>query len=185
MTGPPNSTLHTAHLRARPGLRTASKILEAYFDFLRLKSSRDTGFEDNNDRDAAAITRLKELPLLFHINFHFDVRQPAQSKTGRTSFSTDPWRTIRSKRGTTKVSCQKIFVEWFIMLTWSDIKHIPRVTSSSRPRGKFCEYTSVTVFEEEGHCVVCLEMRADELMRHLISGELTNYRVVRTSPEPL
>jgi hypothetical protein len=28
-------------------------------------------------------------------------------------------------------------------------------------------------------------MRVDELMRHLISGELTNYRVVRTSPEPL
>jgi hypothetical protein len=28
-------------------------------------------------------------------------------------------------------------------------------------------------------------MRADELIRHLISVELTNYRVVRTSPEPL
>jgi hypothetical protein len=28
-------------------------------------------------------------------------------------------------------------------------------------------------------------MRADELMRHLISGELTNYRVVRTRPKPL
>jgi hypothetical protein len=28
-------------------------------------------------------------------------------------------------------------------------------------------------------------MGADELMRRLISGELTNYRVVRTSPEPL
>jgi hypothetical protein len=39
--------------------------------------------------------------------------------------------------------------------------------------------------EEEGNCIVCLEMRADELMRRLISGELTNYSVVRTSPEPL
>jgi hypothetical protein len=28
-------------------------------------------------------------------------------------------------------------------------------------------------------------MRADELMRHLISGKLTNYRVVRTSLELL
>jgi hypothetical protein len=28
-------------------------------------------------------------------------------------------------------------------------------------------------------------MRTDELMRPLTSGELTNYRVVRTSPEPL
>jgi hypothetical protein len=28
-------------------------------------------------------------------------------------------------------------------------------------------------------------MRVGELMRHLISGELTDYRVVRTSPEPL
>jgi hypothetical protein len=28
-------------------------------------------------------------------------------------------------------------------------------------------------------------MRADELMRRLISGELTNYSVVRTSLEPL
>jgi hypothetical protein len=44
---------------------------------------------------------------------------------------------------------------------------------------------SVTVFEQEGNCVVCPEMRADELMRHLISGELTNYRVVRTIAEPL
>jgi hypothetical protein len=42
-----------------------------------------------------------------------------------------------------------------------------------------------TVFEEEGDCIVCLEMRADELMRRLISGELTNYRVVLTSPDPL
>ena len=45
--------------------------------------------------------------------------------------------------------------------------------------------TYVRVFKEEGDCIVCLEMRADELMRRLISGELTNYRVVRTSPEPL
>jgi hypothetical protein len=44
---------------------------------------------------------------------------------------------------------------------------------------------SVTVFEEEGNCIVFLEMRVDELMRHLISGELTNYRAVHTSPEPL
>jgi hypothetical protein len=45
--------------------------------------------------------------------------------------------------------------------------------------------SSVTVFEEEGNCIVCLEMRADELMRRLILGELTDYSVVRTSPEPL
>jgi hypothetical protein len=44
---------------------------------------------------------------------------------------------------------------------------------------------AVRVFEEEGNCIFCLEMRADELMRHLISGELANYRVVRTSPKPL
>jgi hypothetical protein len=43
----------------------------------------------------------------------------------------------------------------------------------------------VTVLEEEGGCIVYLEVRADELMRHLISGELASYRVVRTSPEPL
>jgi hypothetical protein len=43
----------------------------------------------------------------------------------------------------------------------------------------------VTVFWEERDCIVCLEMRADELMRHLISGELANYRIVRTSPKPL
>jgi hypothetical protein len=41
------------------------------------------------------------------------------------------------------------------------------------------------VSEEEGDCIVCLEMRANELMRRLKSGELTNYRVVRTSSEPL
>jgi hypothetical protein len=43
----------------------------------------------------------------------------------------------------------------------------------------------VRVFEEEGDCSVCLEMSDDELMRHLISGELTNYRVVCTRPKPL
>jgi hypothetical protein len=50
---------------------------------------------------------------------------------------------------------------------------------------RLCEIEDVAVFEEEGNCIVCLEMRADELMRRLISGELTNYSVVRTSPEPL
>jgi hypothetical protein len=43
----------------------------------------------------------------------------------------------------------------------------------------------VTVSWEEKDCIVCLEIRADELMRCLISGELTNYSVVRTSPELL
>jgi hypothetical protein len=43
----------------------------------------------------------------------------------------------------------------------------------------------IRVLEEEGDCIVCLEMRADELMRRPISGKLTNYRVVRTRPEPL
>jgi hypothetical protein len=43
----------------------------------------------------------------------------------------------------------------------------------------------VRLIEEEGNCIVCLEMRADELMRHLISRELTDYNVIRTSPEPL
>jgi hypothetical protein len=45
--------------------------------------------------------------------------------------------------------------------------------------------TTVTVSEEEGNFIVSLQIRADELMRHLISGELTKYRVVRTSLEPL
>jgi hypothetical protein len=40
----------------------------------------------------------------------------------------------------------------------------------------------VTVFEEEESCIVCLEIRADELIRRLILGELTDYSVVRTSP---
>jgi hypothetical protein len=43
----------------------------------------------------------------------------------------------------------------------------------------------VRVSWEERPCIVCLEMRADELVRRLISGELTNYRVLRTSKEPL
>jgi hypothetical protein len=37
------------------------------------------------------------------------------------------------------------------------------------------ELITVRVFEEVGDCIVCLEIRADELMRHLNSGELTNY----------
>jgi hypothetical protein len=40
---------------------------------------------------------------------------------------------------------------------------------------------TVTIFEEEGNCIVCLDMRADKLVRHLISGELTSYRIVCTS----
>jgi hypothetical protein len=49
----------------------------------------------------------------------------------------------------------------------------------------FALLINVTVLWEERDCIVCLEMRADELMRHLISGELANYKVVRTSPKPL
>jgi hypothetical protein len=41
------------------------------------------------------------------------------------------------------------------------------------------------VSEGERDCIDCLEMGADQLMKHLISGELANYRVVPTSPEPL
>jgi hypothetical protein len=52
-------------------------------------------------------------------------------------------------------------------------------------RKDFSPTERVTVFEEEGNCIVCLEMRADELMRRLIWSELTNYGVVRTSPESL
>jgi hypothetical protein len=44
---------------------------------------------------------------------------------------------------------------------------------------------AVMAFEKEGNCIVCLEMRADKLMRHLISDELTKHRVVRTSPKSL
>jgi hypothetical protein len=43
----------------------------------------------------------------------------------------------------------------------------------------------VRLIEEEGNCIFCLEMSAAELMRHLISRELTDYNVIRTSPEPL
>jgi hypothetical protein len=38
---------------------------------------------------------------------------------------------------------------------------------------------------EEGDCIVCLEIRADKLIRRLILGKLTIYSVVRTSLEPL
>jgi hypothetical protein len=43
---------------------------------------------------------------------------------------------------------------------------------------------TVRVFEEEGDCIVCLEIRADKLIRRLILGKLTIYSVVRTSLEP-
>jgi hypothetical protein len=38
---------------------------------------------------------------------------------------------------------------------------------------------------EEGDCIVCLEIRANKLIRRLILGKLTIYSVVRTSLEPL
>jgi hypothetical protein len=43
----------------------------------------------------------------------------------------------------------------------------------------------VTVSKEEGDCIVYLEIRANKLIRHLVLGKLTNYRVVRTSLELL
>jgi hypothetical protein len=43
----------------------------------------------------------------------------------------------------------------------------------------------VRVSSKEGNCIVCLEIRADELIRRLILGKLTNYSVVRTSLELL
>jgi hypothetical protein len=44
---------------------------------------------------------------------------------------------------------------------------------------------TVRVIGGRGTALFSLEMRAGELIRRLISGELTNYEVVRTSPEPL
>jgi hypothetical protein len=49
----------------------------------------------------------------------------------------------------------------------------------------FSRFNFVAALKEEGDCIVCLEMRGNELMRRLIFSELTNYRVVRTSPELL
>jgi hypothetical protein len=43
----------------------------------------------------------------------------------------------------------------------------------------------VRVLSEEENCIVCLKIRADELIGRLILGKLTNYSVVRTSLEPL
>jgi hypothetical protein len=109
-----------------------------YFKYLGLKSSHHVGFEDDQDQDGATITRLKDLPSLFHLHFHFDVRRPAQSESGRTLFSDDPRRTIRSPHGTSKVSCQKKIVDWFFILAWSDIRHIPRMTFSGHVKNSTC-----------------------------------------------
>jgi hypothetical protein len=46
-------------------------------------------------------------------------------------------------------------------------------------------FITVRVIGGRGTALFSLEMRAGELIRRLISGELTNYEVVRTSPEPL
>jgi hypothetical protein len=89
-------------------------INRRYFRFLGLASSFHIGLEDNTGYTAAgcaAISRLRELPSLFHPNFHFNVRRPAQSRDGRTFWSDDPWRIVQNRNGTKKVSCQKIFVD--------------------------------------------------------------------------
>jgi hypothetical protein len=65
------------------------------------------------------------------------------------------------------------------------LKTAMKVRSLTPSNSGLAHMFSVRVSEEEGNCIVCLEIRADELMRHLIPGELTNYRVVRTNPEPL
>jgi hypothetical protein len=45
---------------------------------------------------------------------------------------------------------------------------------ASAPYRSMIRFNIVTVFVEEGNCIFCLQMRADKLMRHLISGELTS-----------
>jgi hypothetical protein len=71
---------------------------------------------------------------------------------------------------------------WKYVLVGSLLLPFLRHPSSQTP---IMVFINVTVSWEERDCIVYLEIRPDELIRRLISGELTNYSVVRTSLEPL
>jgi hypothetical protein len=93
----------------------------------------------------------------------------------RMSTTTRTTRRLRIKKNTRRSSQRQ----------QDCIKSSKRMKQKRRGKRLRKSRKSVRVFGEEGNCIVCLEMRADELMRRLISGELTNYSVVRTSPELL
>ncbi|KAH7093359.1 hypothetical protein FB567DRAFT_576074 [Paraphoma chrysanthemicola] len=98
-----------------------------YFNFVGLEASRSprAGFENTEDCDIELLARI---PTLFHLNFHFRVIRPR--KVQGSWQSRDPWAFMGHKTGTDRISCQRIFVQWFLIMAYAHIEDIPRITLS-------------------------------------------------------
>jgi hypothetical protein len=72
--------------------------------------------------------RIPELPSLQYLNFHFQTSLPFWGQSAYDSH--DPWLRVGIAVGTTRVSCQKVFVDWFFTLAFDSLRHVPLVSYS-------------------------------------------------------
>jgi len=71
---------------------------------------------------------LRRIETLEQINFHFQTVKATPHPDGYLC-SCDPWIRVRQEIWT-KVSCQKDFVDMFLLFAFDGIRHIPKITLS-------------------------------------------------------
>jgi hypothetical protein len=85
-------------------------------------------------RETPHISLFKDITTLEHLNFHF---QTASSK----HVFWEPWNRVRGDISHQDVSCQKVFVDWFLTFALEHIRHVRKITLSGHvkdsTRGKW------------------------------------------------
>jgi hypothetical protein len=92
-------------------------------------------------QETTLISMFKEITTLEHLDFHF---QTAMSQ----SVTWDPWSRVRAYNGQNDVSCQKVFVDWFLTFALEHIRHVRKITLSGHVKASTREKWEA-IFEEE------------------------------------
>ncbi|KAG9189130.1 hypothetical protein G6011_05998 [Alternaria panax] len=101
-----------------------------YLRFIGYKGSHNNAFEVLPS--PPTINLLRHIDTLEHVNFHFHTVPTVQSldhpDDSRYLCSWDPWLRFGQEEIKTKVSCQKLFVDMFLLFALDHVRHVPKVT---------------------------------------------------------
>jgi hypothetical protein len=104
------------------------------FRLLGYRSTRHRPFQPVHE-ETAHISMFKHIPTLEHLNFHFQVAPlnyyPLKmGERRKTCFNWDPWHRLASNLGAKEVSCQRVFVDWFLTFALEYFRHLKKITLS-------------------------------------------------------
>jgi hypothetical protein len=72
-------------------------------------------------RETPHISMFKDITTLEHLNFHFQT-------TFQKHFFWEPWYCVRGVTSHKDVSCQKVFVDWFLTFALEHIRQVKKIT---------------------------------------------------------